>query len=221
MMAAVGATEVITLVGNGMGNGAMKIVRNVLETAINAEYIRRFPEQAQHYLDWHWIETHKLNSYMREYLPDSLARVGPDRISSNEANYERVIGQFRYIVAKRDGSHKTETQRTWCRDDLSQRGAKTGLAELYAPVMPQANQILHGTIGGLLNHMGSEEGDGRIDCPPSHNWAGQALIAAHGSMIQVILTAGLALNVEPEPSIASLMEDYVSAWEPSDEIGCS
>ena len=222
MMAGVGTTEVITLVGNGMGQGAMKIVRNVLETAINMEYIRRFPEQAQLYLDWHWVEVHKLNAYMEEYLPDSLARMAPEQIAANKANYQRVKDQFRYSVTRPDGSTRTEKQRTWCRDDLSQRATKTGFAELYATAMPQANQILHGSIGGLLNHMGSEKVDGRIDCPPSHSWAAQALIAVHGSMIQVVQTAGWALNVGPEPSIESLMEDYMAAWgdEPPPKRGC-
>jgi len=35
--------ELITLVGNGFGPGAMKIARTILESSINAEYLRLFP----------------------------------------------------------------------------------------------------------------------------------------------------------------------------------
>jgi hypothetical protein len=45
ILVATGMAEVVTPVGNGMGHGAMKIVRGIIENAINAEYIRRFPEQ--------------------------------------------------------------------------------------------------------------------------------------------------------------------------------
>lgn len=68
MLVATGMWEVVTLVGNGMGHGAMKIVRGIIENAINADYIRRFPEQGENYMQWHWVELHKLYAYMNELL---------------------------------------------------------------------------------------------------------------------------------------------------------
>jgi len=72
MLVATGMWEVVTLVGNGMGHGAMKIVRGIIENAINAEYIRRFAEQGEKYIEWHWVELHKLYAYMNETSPASL-----------------------------------------------------------------------------------------------------------------------------------------------------
>ena len=92
------------------------------------------------------METHKFHEYFRRYSPDSLTKIAPDQIAFNEANYERVKSQFRYTVGCPDGSPRTIKQQTWCRDNLSERATKTGFAESYATVMPQANQILHGSV---------------------------------------------------------------------------
>jgi len=216
MLAGLGAAETITLVGNGMGQGAMKIVRSILETAINAEYFRKYPDQAQFYLDWHWVETHKFYKYFRKYSPNQLAKIVPEQSALHEANYERVKGQFTFTRTNCDGSQKTIEQKTWCKDNLFDRATKTGLAEWYATVMPQANQILHGSVGGVLNHIGN---DGRIDPPPSHRWGKEALTAAHGALIKVIETAAMALGVEPEPSIESLLKDYEASWRDGPNSG--
>jgi hypothetical protein len=80
ILVATGMWEVVTLVGNGMGHGAMKIVRGVVENAINAEYLRRFPDQVENYMMWHWVELHKLYVYMRETSPDSLKVIPSDKM---------------------------------------------------------------------------------------------------------------------------------------------
>ncbi|MGH9466228.1 MAG: hypothetical protein ACRD1Y_02625 [Terriglobales bacterium] len=40
-------TELLILAANGCGHGAMKIGRSILETTIDAEYLRRHPERFQ------------------------------------------------------------------------------------------------------------------------------------------------------------------------------
>jgi len=57
ILAATSLTETMTLVGNGLGSGAMKIARAMLECAINAEYLRRFPAELDDYLDWSKVKT--------------------------------------------------------------------------------------------------------------------------------------------------------------------
>src|SRR5258708_28710739 len=79
MLEAVGMVEALTLIGNGMGHGAMKIVRGMVENAINAEYIRRFPEQGERYTEWHWMEIHKLYKYIMETSPEALKEVPPEK----------------------------------------------------------------------------------------------------------------------------------------------
>ena len=112
MLVATGMWEIVTLVGNGMGHGAMKIVRGVIENAINAEYIRRFPEQGEKYMEWRWVELHKLYVYMQETAPDSLKEIPPEKMASDEAEYQRVKDMFRYKVTNPDGTERTVKQET-------------------------------------------------------------------------------------------------------------
>ena len=210
ILVATGMWEVVTLVGNGMGHGAMKIVRGVIENAINAEYIRRFPEQGERYVEWHWVELHKLYSYMNETSPESLKEIPPDKMAADEAEYQRVKGMFRYKIPNPEGTEKTVKQDSWCRDNLFQRAVKTDTAQSYKTVMPSANQILHGTISGWIREM--DEESGRIEFPPTHKWSGEALIAAHIALLQAVETAALALNATLDPAIEVLREDFSAIW---------
>ena len=150
MLEAVAMTEAVTLIGNGMGHGAMKIVRGMVEGAINAEYIRRFPEQGEKYKEWNWMEMHKLYNYMTETNPDALKEIPPEKVAEDLANYERVKGMFRYNVTGRDGVERVVKQDSWCRENLFERAKLTDCLQMYTTVMPSANQILHGSIGASL-----------------------------------------------------------------------
>jgi hypothetical protein len=52
MLAGISLVEVVTLSVNGLGHGAMRILRSLLETAINAEYFRLHPEAFEDYRLW-------------------------------------------------------------------------------------------------------------------------------------------------------------------------
>lgn len=210
ILVATGMWEVVTLVGNGMGHGAMKIVRGVVENAINAEYLRRFPDQAEKYMEWHWVELHKLYVYMQETSPDSLQEFPPEKMASDEAEYQRVKSLFQYKVTNADGTEKTIKQDTWCRDNLFQRAEKVNMAQSYRTVMLPANQILHSSIGGWIREL-DDEGN-RVEFPPTHSWGGEALIAAHIALLQAVETSALSLGVTPNPSIDILKEDFDEIW---------
>jgi hypothetical protein len=136
MLEAVGMVEALTLIGNGMGHGAMKIVRGMVENAINAEYIRRFPEQGERYTEWHWMEIHKLYKYIMETSPEALKEVPPEKVAEDLANYERVKGLFRYTVKGKDGIERIIKQDSWSdADQLDARLKEQGIT-LIAPHRP-------------------------------------------------------------------------------------
>ena len=103
MLTAIGVAEVVTLVGNGMGHGAMKIVRGVMENAINMEYMRQFPDQAEKYLEWQWVEEHKLHQHLEKSSPALYAEIPQEKRDSDEAEYQRVRPLFQYQVQTRTG----------------------------------------------------------------------------------------------------------------------
>ena len=84
LLSAVSVMELITLVGNGFGLGAMKVARTLLEGAINAEYLRMFPEESENYLEWHWVEQYKVLEYMREHMPNEFAQLRAENIDETK-----------------------------------------------------------------------------------------------------------------------------------------
>ena len=97
ILVATGMWEVVTLVGNGMGRGAMKIGRDTVENAINAEYLRRFPDQAEKYIKWRWVELHKLYVNMQDTSRYSLKGFPSEKMASDEVESEHVKILFRYF----------------------------------------------------------------------------------------------------------------------------
>ena len=209
MLVGVSGMEVVTLVGNGFGQGAMKIVRGLIENAINAEFLRIEPSRCADYLDWHWIEQHKLLNWAKERNPPLFGRI-PDEVKIAIAdNFNKVRGRFEYTNP--DG--KKRLREIWCELNLADRATKTGFEEIYRRVMPHANQILHGTIGGLSRHFDLEQDEDRIAIPPSTEWCGEALIATHESVLKTIETLSKAFSVDPEPSLGVLVSDFHSVWK--------
>jgi hypothetical protein len=194
--------ELITLVGNGFGLGAMKIARTILESSINAEYLRLFPDECDDYLEWHWVEQYKMLKYVRENMPERLSELS--EISATEKGFEGA--KSRYL--KRDG----ELRGSWCRLDLGSRAARTGFTEAYKLIYPLGSQLIHGSFGGLAMHLDATHEGVRISPPPSLNWCEQALVGAHMCLYRVTATLSLTFDVEPSPTLAQLKADYEYAW---------
>ena len=98
--------------------------------------------------------------------------------------------------------------------NLADRAARTGFGEEYRLVMKYANPILHGSVGGLASHFDVEADQHRITVPPSDEWIGEALIAAHESTLKAIETLSKTFKLEPIPPLQSLLDDFQFVWNP-------
>jgi len=208
MLVGVSMMEAVTLVGNGFGLGAMKIVRGLIENAINAEYLRRNPDSCADYLDWHWVEQHKLLIWAEEHNPNLFASIPDETKERIEQNFENIRPRFEYTT----WDNRRRLRDTWCELNLAERAFRTGFEQTYRLIMPYANQILHGSIGGLERHFDFEQDVHRIAIPPSDDWAGEALIAAHEGAVRAVETLSNTFNVQPEPSLQTLVDDFHAVW---------
>lgn len=199
--------ELVTLAGNGFGLGAMKIARTVMESAINAEYLRQYPQECDLYLDWHYMEQYKSLVYIREHLPKLLLRFSAEKVMRVEAEYAKHRDKF----ARADG----ELRRSWCAIDLSARAARTGFADVYRLINPISSQLIHGTFGGLARHFDLTEDEDRIAIPPSIRYCGEALSGGHACTMQMVETLAKAFNWTPCNPITTLQEDFHRAWNPN------
>jgi hypothetical protein len=206
LLAGVSMIELVTLAGNGLGQGAMKITRTLMETAVNAEYLRQMPTELDAYLNWSWIEKRKELNFVRETLPHLLPEITQEDIDKVEKKFLAVRPMFE----KPNG----EIRSSWCSLNLADRAARVGLADLYRVVNPLSSSFIHGTIGGLAKHFDIGEDVDRIAVPPSLKYCSQAFVAGHQLLLFVVETLARTFDWEPVHSIASLTDDFNYAWPP-------
>jgi hypothetical protein len=209
ILAGITMTEIVTLVGNGMGHGAMKLVRTLLETSINTEYLRLCPSEFDDYKEWFWIEKYKELVYIRTNVPDIFKLYPAERAKEVEENRNRVLPRFQ--MTKWDGSK--EVRNSWCSKNLGERAKITGHQDVYQRINRDASGFIHSTMSALMRYHDVEKDMDRIDVPPNVDWTAGALSTAHICLIQVVETASRALNAPCNPTVEELTKDFHYAWD--------
>ena len=192
LMGMADAVAIITLVGNGMGPSAMKLTRSAMETAINAETLRIDPVAAEDFLEWHWVEQHRLVAWAEENNTDVLASIGGPKIDEIEAHYASVRPRFLTL------GKKPRVRSSWSADRLDVRARKAGWEDTYRVVHPLTCEFVHGSVGGMFKHFTSED-EYRITPPPTHEWDRQSLLSAHAAMLRLAQTLCLTFNTDTNP----------------------
>ena len=197
-------TEVITLVGNGCGSGAMKLVRSMLENAVNGEYLRRHPEQFEDYRDWFFVEQKRLLDDVRVKSPGILKSVGDEKVQHIEREFVRV--KPRYVIGKDE-----RLQSSWCKESFLVRAKAVGLEATYFGIYVPGCELLHGSVGGLAALFDTTDDTEVLDKPPSLKLCEQALSAAHLCIVQALGTLVNTLEIDPNP-YSELERDCGYAW---------
>jgi hypothetical protein len=210
ILGATSLVEINTLVGNGLGYGAMKITRSMLEVAINAEFLRKFPEYVDDYLDWGAVESHRLLRYVRTDAPHLLSQYPKGLQDEIDKDFQLVKHRFETVKP----GQKPRVRPGWCAMALDARATETGLQEEYKLVYPIGNKLLHGTIGGMSMHANrSVDRFSRVSVPPSLNYCKLALVGGHTCSMKIIETVSKVMTKEPSPKFDVLTKDYVFAWK--------
>jgi hypothetical protein len=196
--------EAITLAESGYGQGAMKITRTAMETAINAEFIRQYPAEFEQYVDWYTVEKYKELSYVKTYMPDVLPSIDAASIKEIESEFQKIKPSFQ----KPNG----ELRSSWCNLNLADRAAKTGYADAYKLINPLSSVFIHATVGGLARHFDISDNETRISIPPSLKYCKEALSGIHICLCKMIETIAMTFDWKPAHSVESLAQDFNYAW---------
>jgi hypothetical protein len=209
ILGATSLAEINTLVGNGLGHGAMKITRSMLEIAINAEFLHKFPEYVDDYLDWGAVESHRLMHYVRTDAPYLLSDYSKKMQDEIDEDFQHVKHRFETVVPGK----KPRVRPGWCSKGLDARASKTGFQEEYKLIYPIGNKLLHGTIGSMSMHGGhSADRFSRIGVPPSLEYCKLALVGGHTCGMKIIATVSKVMGKNPSPKFDVLTKDYAFAW---------
>ena len=213
LLAGVSTMELVTLAGHGFGQGAMKIARTLMETVINAEYLRQSPAELDAYLGWAWVEKKKDLDYLKENLKYLLPQLTKEDLETIEKEFQKV----RPLFADANGKVRS----SWCRMNLADRATKVGLATIYGRLNRLSSGFIHGTIGGLTRHFVLEEDKDRIAIPPSLDYCDLALISGHQLMCFMVETLAKTFGWTPVHPIETLVADFQYAWniaEPAEGV---
>lgn len=123
--------ELIILAANGCGHGAMKILRSILETTIDAAYLQHCPAQFDYYLDWRHVEFWKWLVYLKKHAPHDYDKI--DLRVRESAKY-----MFDNVCKKFQKTNSGKLRNRWCGINLRAEAEKVDLGNLYVAINPLA-----------------------------------------------------------------------------------
>ena len=208
MLAGISLVEVVTLTVNGLGHGAMRIVRSLMETAINVEFFRLRPAEFEDYREWVHVERFKKVEFVREHLPQLFAQIEPETITAIEREMARVRPRFERV--KYDGTR--ELRRSWSALNLADRAVAAGFSETYKTINPLASSFVHETMSALIEHFNAANDPHRVEVPPTLDWSTQTLSGAHDCMVRVVKTLSETFGIPSEPTVETLVREWHYAW---------
>lgn len=121
--------EILLLAGNGYGIGAQKIVRGMFERAVTARYLHLNPDETQRFLDYHWVQQHKLANAIQTTIGRDV--LSAEILDDVRANFERVKNDFLVTACEQCG--RTDLNYTWSRMDLVSMANATGFGKSRCP----------------------------------------------------------------------------------------
>ena len=208
MVAGITFTEIITLAVNGMGHGAMRNLRTLLEISINIEYLRLKPDEFQDYKEWFWVERFKEQEYLRNNAYEIFKQLEPSVVKEVEDNMARVRPRFE--STKYDGTK--ELRSSWCSRNLADRSIVSGHVEEYRLINPISSSFVHETMYGMIRYFEAEKDVDRIEVPPTLEGSDRALSGAHHCMVRVVNTLTRTFRVASNPHVEELERDWHYVW---------
>jgi hypothetical protein len=196
-MAVTGWTELLILVGNGAGLGAMKISRGMFEAAVMAEYLRRTPEEIDDYLDFFNVLSWK----RLQIYPDSFK---PRQKKKIQTEYDRVKARFE--------NRKGRVRDQWNKHSIRQMASVLGRKDQYDLPYSIAASMHHSNFEAMVSHVGRKNKRLYVDQPPSMNWVPQAFISGHVYLLQALETLNDCFHLGFDSRLKAENDAFLEAW---------
>lgn len=196
-----GWVELLILVGNGAGIGAMKISRGMFESAVMAEYLKQVPSEIDDYINyWPILQLRRLN-YYPEPVPQGL-------VADAEREYERVKTQFQ--------DQRGKVRNSWNKHPISHMAEKIGRRDQYDLAYSVATSVHHGNFEGMTAHFSGSKSALDFDSPPSLAWVRQALVSGHTYLLQALHTLNDLLRLGFDERLRRAGEEFENVWRKPD-----
>jgi hypothetical protein len=183
--------DVLLLVGNNRGPGAMKIVRGMFEISVISEYLEKNPSEVHDYLNFSTVEAWRHIKTVEKHSP---SRVSPELMKQAEAEYDQMKQKFT--------NAKGNVQRRWTSKSLKQMAEEVGRLNIYEVAYGPASELHHMPFTGIIAH--------ELD------WSREALFIAHGALMATTVSL-FNLNRDVGVELKNRMEKAIAAFKYTQE----
>jgi hypothetical protein len=205
--------ELVTLVGNGRGIGAYKILRGMYERLVTATFIAKNPSESRPFVEDDAIKRWKLWQQAFEVMPDLADTLPKQEIQALEDEYRRVRAKRAESNCSKCGQPKT--QEAWTRVDLASmaRKADVDLSKLYGACYLMPTFHSHATGFGVGTRF-QRTADGRTSYrETSEPEASQAIALAHTLLLKHLGLQDEYFKLGLEKEIQERIDAYPQIWK--------
>lgn len=208
--------EILLMVGNGYGYGAMKLLRSMFEHTIVLKYLHEHPEELQAFFDYDRVQQRKLMYQILEIFgKDALP---PETIAKTEKQYEEVKSQFTVKTCnmKNCPCPHTRVNHTWSKLDFVAMAKQTGV---FGDMRVNAYQVLlrhaHATYRSMIERLEMRDDTLGFRRESQPQEADEALMTAHNCLLVAIEVQKEQFNIPGlEQALSDAVVDWARVWSP-------
>jgi hypothetical protein len=205
--------EVFLLCANGYGFGGLKILRGLYERTVTAGYISKNPNEAELFLEYHFIQKGKMLSHAKGFFGNIKDQIDANEIEDAEQRYKLYKEKFKEPLCKECKTYRTRF--SWSALDLLSMAKKTDfdLDSLYFPGYFFPTIQTHATPSALMSRLKiKDDGNVSFDDSSQKDWAERALVAAHNILLRVMLIQDAHFNLGFDAEIKERGNDFMEIW---------
>jgi hypothetical protein len=195
--------EAVLLVGHGLSNGAVKVLRGMFEALVAAKYLAQNPAEVEDYRDYYKVILWKRYQYLAKIEPQKAKQKIPqERVSEILTDYEAVRDRF----PKKHQWHQKK--------GVKDMAGEVGLGDMYDWFYCSASSLHHANMEGLhTNFLKWEKRGDKIEAiGPSLSGCGPALAVADLMVLDGLHTLDACFDLDFAERIGELKKRSDAEW---------
>ncbi len=209
------------MAGNGLGTGALKVLRGMYERTVTAAFISQFPDEVKRFWKYWPIPHRKVLNHAKDLhgLAFLESVLGADHMKEVEQEYQNVKDDFQETLCKQ--CNLTRTMFSWSQYGLPAMAKKAGygLEHCYYFGFAIPTQQAHSTVQALTARL-KQQPDGRFfDNSVQKTYAGLAIMTAHVIILKMLRVENSHFSLGLDSEISKLEAECKAVW-PGIENDC-
>jgi len=206
--------EVWVMAGNGLGTGALKVLRGMYERAVTAAYISQFADEAKRFWKYSSIPHRKLLNHAKELhgLAFLETVLGADHVKTVEREYQRVKDDFQETLCKR--CNLTRTMMSWSKLGLPAMAKKAGYGfeHCYYNGYAIPTQQAHSTVLAVTARVKLQPDGPFFDNSVQKVYSALAIMTAHVVVLKMLRVENSHFALGLDSEIRLREAECKAAW---------